>query len=62
MPRQHQWSPVVGESIAHTGTGAGGALAGEFGLLRVGEAMGAGIVLEESSNDQSILRDISEKT
>lgn len=40
----------------------GGALAGEFGLLRIGEAMGAGIGLEESSSDQSILWDILERT
>ena len=36
-------------------------MAGEFGLLRVGEARGAGIDLEESSIDQSILWDILER-
>ena len=51
-----------GKSIGLTGTGVGGALAGEFGLLRVGEAMGAGAGLEGSSNDQSILRGILERT
>lgn len=37
--------------MALTGTGVGGALAGEFDLLREG----AGIDLAESSNDQSTL-------
>jgi hypothetical protein len=53
-----------GESIAPTGAaaGVGGALAGEFGLLRIGEAMGAGIVLEDSSKDQSTLWVVLERT
>ena len=53
--------PDGGRRIALTGAGVGGALAGEFGLLRTGEVWGAGIDLEESSNDQSTLWDMSER-
>ena len=51
-------------SISLTGAaaGVGGALAGELDLLRIGEAMGAGIDLEVSSNDQSMLEDLLERT
>jgi hypothetical protein len=60
------WRKLVGfdggRSIPLTGAGVGGTLAGEFGLLRIGEARGAGIDFEESSNDQSILWDILERT
>ena len=54
----------MGESIRLTGaaTSVGGALAGELDLLRIGEAMDAGIDLEESSNDQSMLGDLLERT
>ena len=51
-----------GKGIVLTGAGVGGALASDFGLLRIGEARGAGMDFEESSNDQSTLWDILERT